>query len=75
MWELRKLDTLVPNNHRIVQMINQNSELIDITDYPVCIAFIEHTKGFEQNCYVRTEGVPRFPIDFERLVDRYARLQ
>lgn len=74
VWELRKLDTLVPNNCRIRQMIEQNRELIDIADYPIFIAFIEHSKGFERNCYIRTEGVPRFPIEFERIVDRYAGL-
>lgn len=71
-WTLRKLDTVVPNNRRIIQMIEQNQVLIDIKDLHVFTKFIEHAEGFERNCYVRTEGIPRFPIDFEKVVDAYA---
>jgi hypothetical protein len=74
VWQLRKLDTIVPNNRRIIRLIEQNKEHIDINDYLHCVTFVEHAEGFERNCYVRTEGVPRFPIEFERLVDQYARL-
>lgn len=72
VWQLRKLDTIVPNNRRIICLIEQNKEQIDINDYPHCVTFVEHAEGFERNCYVRSEGVPRFPIEFERLVDQYA---
>jgi len=75
VWKLRKLDTVVPNNRRIVHLIEQNKQLINVTDYNHCVAFIEHAEGFERNCYVRTEGVPRFPVDFEVLVDRYVGIQ
>jgi len=75
LWQLRKLDTVVPNNRRIIRLIEQNKDQIDINDYAHCVAFVEHAEGFERNCYIRTEGVPRFPVEFERLVDRYARLQ
>jgi hypothetical protein len=75
VWELRKLDTVVPNNRKIVGLIQQNQDLIDLADYPTCAAFVEHVEGFERNCYTRTEGVPRFPPAFEQLVNRYAGLQ
>lgn len=75
IWQLRKLDTVVPNNRRIIRLIEQNKDLIDINDYAHCVAFVEHAEGFERNCYTRTEGVSRFPVEFERFVDRYARLQ
>jgi hypothetical protein len=75
LWQLRKLDTVVPNNRRIIRLIEQNRELIDVIDYPCCMRFVEHAEGFERNCYVRTEDVPRFPVDFEELVNRYGELQ
>ncbi len=75
IWELRKLDTIVPNNRRIVRMIEQNQDLFDIADYEACTHFVEHAEGFERNCYVRTEGVPRFPPNFEKVIDRYAGTQ
>jgi hypothetical protein len=71
IWTLRKLDTIVPNNRQIVLMIEQNKDYFEIADYKTCVHFIEHAEGFERDCYVRTESVPRFPIDFERMIDRY----
>jgi hypothetical protein len=71
VWQLRKLDMVVPNNRRIIKLIQQNRDLIDLNDYSSCMAFVQHAEGFERNCYVRTEGVPRFPQDFERTIDRY----
>lgn len=75
VWKLRKLDAVVPNNRRILHMIEQNRDLIDVGDYHYCVEFMEHAKGFERNCYVRTEGVPRFPVAFEEMVNRYVGLQ
>lgn len=75
VWQLRKLDTIVPNNRRIIRLLEQNQDYIDIADYPYCAAFIQHAEGFERNCYVRTEGVPRFPIEFERIIDQYVGFQ
>jgi hypothetical protein len=75
LWQLRKLDTIVPNNRRIINLLAQNRELVDIDDYLHCVEFIEHAEGFELNCYTRTEGIPRFPQSFETVIDRYAGIQ
>lgn len=72
IWDFRKLNLIVPNNTRIIQMIKQNKEYINIQDYGIFVEFIEHAEGFERNCYFKTEGVPRFPISFEKVIDCYA---
>lgn len=72
VWSLRKLDTIVPNNRKIINIIKNNQSAIDIKDLDVCTNFIEHAEGFEMNCYSRTEGVPRFPKEFEDMVNHYA---
>lgn len=72
IWALRKLDTIVPNNRRIIRLIEQNHDLIELADYSTCARFIEHAEGFERNCYTRTEGMPRFPVQFEEIMSRYA---
>lgn len=72
LWKLRKLDTIVPNNRRIINLIKINRDLIQASDYSCCAAFEQHAEGFERNSYVRTEGVQKFPEEFERLIDRYA---
>ena len=71
IWNLRKLDTIVPNNRKVINIIKGNEHLIDLDDLDACYHFIEHAEGFERNCYERAEGVPRFPVEFERLIDTY----
>ncbi len=75
VWAYRKLDTIVPNNRRIVEAIRKNSGLFDVQAYESACAFIEHAEGFELNCYERTEAVPRFPQQFEAMVKIYAGIQ
>lgn len=71
IWNLRKLDTIVPNNRKIIDIININIELIDVGELDLCYEFIEHAEGFEKNCYGRTEGVLRFPKGFEEVISKY----
>jgi len=71
IWNLRKLNTIVPNNTKITNMIKTNSDIINIDDLEVCYMFIEHAEGFEKSCYGRVEGVLRFPIDFEKVINKY----
>lgn len=73
VWELRKLDTIVPNNRHIVNAIKRNSQLVDAEGYTAACSFIEHAEGFEQSCYDRKEGVPRFPAEFDKVMDDYTR--
>ena len=75
LWAFRKLDTIVPNNQRITNVIMENKNLFDIESYQAACMFIEHARGFEQNCYRRTEGIARFPREFERMVRAYGESQ
>ncbi|HEY5177048.1 MAG TPA: HNH endonuclease signature motif containing protein [Terriglobales bacterium] len=47
LWPLRKLDTIVPNNRRIVNIIQRNSTLFDVPGYAAACLFVEHAEGFE----------------------------
>jgi hypothetical protein len=71
LWDLRKLDTIVPNNSRIISILRGNRKLFDPEEYEICVQFIGHANAFELNCYKRTEGVPQFPEEFEELVNNY----
>ena len=75
IWALRKLDTVVPNNRRIVDVIQKNTDLFDAEGYQVACAFIEHAEGFELNCYDRIEDVPRFPANFAEVITTYVNIQ
>lgn len=69
-WNLRKIDTIVPNNNKICSIIDANKKLIPISMYEQCVLFKEHAKMFERNCYVVLDSTPRFPIGFEEEVKR-----
>jgi hypothetical protein len=70
MWEFRKLSVIVPNNSRIASAIKRHRNFLNGTEYRTAATeFIEHAAGFEQNCYERIDGVPRFPPSFEAMVN------
>jgi hypothetical protein len=71
-WELKKLDTIVPNNRKIKLIIEQNHDFFEVQDFETCAQFIQHAEAFERSCYARTEGVPRFPKAFEEVINLYA---
>ena len=74
LWMLRKLDTIVPNNRHIIKIVQRNKALLDAQSYRVACEFVVHAEAFEHNCYTRTEAVPRFPTDFERMISLHAKL-
>ncbi|WP_412513971.1 hypothetical protein [Shewanella indica] len=74
LWNLRKLDTVVPNNRSITKIIHDNEDLIDVDDLDACYQFVEHATGFERNCYNKVEGVKRFPLEFQEVIERYGEL-
>lgn len=73
IWELRKLDTIVVNNKKIINTLESTLDLFNLDEYPIIYEFIEHASGFESNCYERKEGVKRFPIQFSEVIDKYVK--
>jgi len=70
IWELRKLDTLVPNNKRLVTILRRYSKLFSHAENEICIKFITHAEAFELSAYNRQDSnaVPRFPKEFEQMI-------
>lgn len=66
VWSLRKLDTIVPNNRKIVNMVEGNRKHIDLPRYNAFAAFKNHALAFEQNQYGRPDRYPLFPEEFEK---------
>ena len=63
-WPFRKLSLVVPNNRSLISAIRSNIHLFNDREYEIACSFIEHAEGFERNCTIPTENVPRFPIEF-----------
>jgi len=75
IWVLRKLDTIVPNNRRINEIIRRNSSLFDADQYAKACLFIEHAEAFERNCYERIENAPQFPRQFDEVINACCSVQ
>lgn len=65
-WELRKLDTIVPNNTKIINAIEANITLLNSTESAPFFNFKIHSQAFERHQYARLDNYPKFPVEFER---------
>jgi hypothetical protein len=65
VWGLRKLDTVVPNNIKIINAIEANNMLLDAATRDSFFRFKNHALAFEQHQYSRLDAYPLFPADFE----------
>lgn len=72
-WELRKLDTIVPNNRRIIGMLEASREILPKKLFELACKFKEHALMFEQNCYAPIDNATRFPIEFEEVINAHAK--
>jgi hypothetical protein len=64
VWSLRKLDRIVPNNKRIINVIEANRELLNAPAMDAFIQFRLHAGAFEANQYDRVDSYPTFPQTF-----------
>lgn len=69
VWDLRKVSVIIPNNCKIISLIDNNKELISNDEFAAFVKFREHAIAFEQNTFERLdrEGVPLFPSEFGEL--------
>lgn len=70
VWNLRKLDTVIPNNRKIVNYIEMNKRFLSAGELDPFLKFKMHAQAFEAHQYNRTEDYPLFPDDFGRMFDR-----
>ncbi|AWF80358.1 HNH endonuclease [Microbulbifer sp. A4B17] len=64
IWNLRKLDTVIPNNQKIINVIEANMKLLDTDDYKAFLLFKNHATSFEANQYCRLSSYTLFPETF-----------
>ena len=55
LWELRKVDTIVPNNRSIVDTMTRYEHYFDLEAIATLYEFETHAEGFEASCYDRVE--------------------
>lgn len=69
IWNLRKLDTVIPNNQKIINMIEANSRLLPIDEYRVFLLFKSHATAFEANQHTRLARYTTFPEVFREVFE------
>ncbi|MDX8501606.1 HNH endonuclease [Mesorhizobium sp. VK4C] len=72
VWTARKLDTLLPNNRKIVQALEVNAKLVPGEMKAAVLKFKDHALSYEQNQYGRLDHYQLFPSDFAELVHKWA---
>lgn len=67
IWNLRKLDTIIPNNQKIINMIESNVWLLSSVDYSEYLLFKNHATSFEANQHSRLDKYATFPKSFSEV--------
>jgi hypothetical protein len=71
IWVARRLDTLLPNNRKIVAALDANAELVPDQMKLSVLLFRDHASGYELNAYERLDHYLLFPTTFAELVEKY----
>jgi HNH endonuclease len=73
IWQLRKLDGIIPRNARIVRLIESHRKFFRPNEYRICCKFIQHADAFAKSAINRLDedAQPRFPSDFADLMNQY----
>lgn len=69
IWVLRKLDTIVPNNARMIRFIESNQGYLSSDEWGAFLKFKGHATAFEAHQYERIEEYPTFPEEFGRMFE------
>lgn len=64
LWDIKKLDTIIPNNQKIVNLIESNTKLLPLPEYKAFLLFKQHSSSFEANQYCRLDHYVTFPEEF-----------
>lgn len=65
VWELKRIDRILPNNRKILNIIDANEELIESASVITAIEkFRVHAEAYEKHVYYRLDTYPLFPDEF-----------
>ena len=65
VWHLRRGDTILPNNHKIINLVEGNVGLLSDTELEAFFKFKNHALAFQKHCENRLDLYPTFPPTFE----------
>lgn len=71
IWLARRLDTILPNNRRIVAALDDNAQLVPDDMRKDAMLFRDHASSYELNQYERLDHYQLFPASFAEAVERH----
>jgi hypothetical protein len=71
MWETKSIETLIPNNRKIFELLNKNYALLNEYEYKIVADFKIHKEGFEYNKLSgdKNSAVPLFPKEINEILN------
>lgn len=68
VWELRRIDRILPNNRKILNIIDANNELIsNMNAINAVEKFRVHAESYEKHVYHRLDSYQLFPSEFSEV--------
>lgn len=68
LWELRRIDRILPNNQKILNVIDANIDLVsDMSALHAIEKFRIHAESYEKHVYHRLDSYELFPIEFSEI--------
>jgi hypothetical protein len=67
IWELKRISTIVPNNTKILNIIDANESLIKPEYWPLIEKFRVHSMSYQKHCEHRLDSYPLFPPAFSKI--------
>ena len=64
LWQLRRVDKILPNNRRIMNAVRANARLLNKEQILVFSEFANHAESYEAHVYDRKDHYPQFPSAF-----------
>lgn len=64
-WQMRRLDKIIPNNRKIINIIRSNVKILNAKQRISFAAFVNHAESYEDHVYYRRDKYPLFPKAFE----------
>lgn len=66
IWELRRIDRILPNNEKILRCLDANTNLIPIHLLTLVENFRAHAEAYKQHAYEPLDDYPLFPVQFSK---------
>lgn len=74
VWLSERLSTIVPNNRRMLTVIEAHTQLFSAQEHSILARFALHVRSYDRwvQDEINYEGVVRFPVEFATLIEELA---